>query len=218
MPSADNGRVPSAVTPILPPGALAHNAQPVLLAADLTLRPWQPSDIAELVRAYSRLDIQHWHARSMDSVEAEEWIRSRSDGWREESRADWAVAGESGVLGRIGLTHIDLTEGLGEVVYWVLPEARGRGVATRALCAMTDWACDRVGFHRLELTHSTENRASCRVAQLALYDLEGTMRKRALHRDGWHDMHLHARLAGDPRPDASHRGDVRRSQRSMRGS
>ena len=25
-------------------------------------------------------------------------------------------------------------------------------------------------------------------------------RGESLHRDGWHDMHLHARLAGDPRP------------------
>jgi hypothetical protein len=28
---------------------------------------------------------------------------------------------------------------------------------------------------------------------------EGTKRGEALHADGWHDMHLHARLAGDPR-------------------
>jgi NAD(P)-dependent dehydrogenase (short-subunit alcohol dehydrogenase family) len=25
-------------------------------------------------------------------------------------------------------------------------------------------------------------------------------RRESLHRDGWHDMHLHARLAGDPQP------------------
>lgn len=193
--------MPIAVKPVLTPGALARLEQPVLFGPELTLRSWQRSDVDEVIRAYAQPDIQHWHARSMDEREAGEWIRSRSDRWREDKGADWAVTDESGVLGRIGLRRIDLAEGLGEVVYWVLPEARGRGVAARALCAMTDWAFDRLGLHRLELMHSTQNLASCRVAQTASYDLEGTKRQEALHPDGWHDMHLHARLAGDPRPD-----------------
>ena len=188
---------------MLTPGTLSRSDQPVLNAAELTLRPWQQSDIAAVVSAYSQPDIQHWHARTMDDAEAKGWIRSRRDGWRNETRVDWAVTERDGVLGRIGLTRIDLAEGLGEVVYWVLPGARGHGVASRALCAMSDWAFDRMGFNRLELTHSTENLASCRVAHTALYGLEGTQRRRALHLDGWHDMHLHARLAGDPRPDVT---------------
>lgn len=195
--------MPSFVKTVLPPGKLAGSDQPVLFTAELTLRPWQRSDVPDLVRAYAEPDIQHWHARSMDELEAGEWIQSRSERWKRERGADWAVVDDRGVLGRIGFTHIDLAKGLGEVVYWVLPEARGRAVASRALCAMTDWAFDRLGLHRLELMHSTENLASCRVAQIASYDLEGTKRAEALHPDGWHDMHLHARLATDPRPDLS---------------
>jgi RimJ/RimL family protein N-acetyltransferase len=50
----------------------------------------------------------------------------------------------------------------------------------------------------LELTHSTVNPVSCRVAVSAGYRLEGTKRRAGLHADGWHDMHLHARLVDDP--------------------
>jgi len=46
------------------------------------------------------------------------------------------------------------------------------------------------------------NPASCRVAGNAGYGFEGIKRREALHADGWHDMHLHARLIDDPRPDA----------------
>ena len=53
---------------------------------------------------------------------------------------------------------------------------------------------EHVGLHRIELHHATGNAASCRVADKAGYALEGTMRQRTLHADGWHDMHLHARL------------------------
>jgi [ribosomal protein S5]-alanine N-acetyltransferase len=193
--------VPNAVQPALVRGAIARVDQPVLTSADLILRPFRECDRAAVIRAYSQPDIQRWHARSMDQREAEEWIRTRSDFWAQEKSVDWAVTDENAVLGRIGLRRIDHEEALGEVVYWVLPEARGRGVATRALCALTDWAFDGPGFHRLELTHSTENLASCRVAQTASYELEGTKRQEILHADGWHDMHLHARLSGDPRPD-----------------
>ena len=90
-----------------------------------------------------------------------------------------------------------MTDGAGEVSYWVLPAARGHRVATRAVCALSTWVFGQLGLHRMELTHSTKNPASCHVAGNAGYQLEGTMRREALHADGWHDMHLHARLAGD---------------------
>lgn len=41
----------------------------------------------------------------------------------------------------------------------------------------------------------TANAASCRVALKAGFAAEGTRRSAALHADGWHDMHLHARIA-----------------------
>jgi ribosomal-protein-alanine N-acetyltransferase len=54
-----------------------------------------------------------------------------------------------------------------------------------------------VGLHRIELNHSTLNTASCRIAAKAGFGYEGTTREQGLHGDGWHDMHLHARLASD---------------------
>jgi RimJ/RimL family protein N-acetyltransferase len=37
-----------------------------------------------------------------------------------------------------------------------------------------------------------------RVAAKAGFTAEGTLRSALLHADGWHDMHLHARVQGDP--------------------
>ena len=82
----------------------------------------------------------------------------------------------------------------------MLPAARGAGVASRALTAVSLWALGEAGFHRLELDHSTRNQASCRVAARAGFPLEGTKRSAAVHSDGRHDMHLHARVRGDGQP------------------
>ncbi|MFC6149614.1 MULTISPECIES: GNAT family N-acetyltransferase [Mumia] len=78
-----------------------------------------------------------------------------------------------------------------------LASARGRGVATRAVRAAASRLLHDVGFHRLEIEHSTANPASCRVATHAGFPLEGTRRSAALHADGGHDMHVHARLAAE---------------------
>lgn len=127
------------------------------------------------------------------------WLESWAHGWRQETAAGWAVTDDSSVVGRVGLRWMDLYEGVGEVGYWVLPEARGQRVASRAVRALTDWEFG-IGFHRLELVHSIHNPASCHIADNASYALEGTKSQAALHADGWHDMHLHARVAGSSCP------------------
>lgn len=186
--------------PVLPPGCLSTQAQPRLAVEGLRLRPWQRSDAPGLVRAYADPDIHRWHARSMTLADAESWIDYELGRWAQELGSSWAITREDSLVGRIGLGGVSLQEASAGVTYWVLPEARGRGVATVALGAVADWAFNSVGFHRLELDHSTQNPASCRVATKAGFAPEGTMRARALHLDGWHDMHAHGLLANDARP------------------
>jgi RimJ/RimL family protein N-acetyltransferase len=176
---------------------MARLPQPEIPVGALRLRPWRPADRAAVVAAYADPDIRRWHCRSMTGDEARDWIDGWAGRWRDETGAGWAVAGGSGVLGQISLRRIDLAEGLAEVSYWVLPAARGRRVAPRALAALATWSFVALGLHRLEALHSTANPASCRVATRAGFVAEGTRRREARHTDGWHDMHAHARLATD---------------------
>lgn len=189
--------VPSTRTPVVAAGSFAAAAQPTIAADGLELRPWQPADSAVLVRAYSDEAIVRWHALTLTGREAEERIAERSRAWTDETGGDWAVVEAGSVAGRVSMRHLDLADGSAELGYWVLPECRGRAVARRAVAALSEWLFAR-GLHRLEIEHAVENRASCAVAQSAGFILEGTKRDGLLHADGWHDMHLHARLAGDP--------------------
>lgn len=147
-----------------------------------------------MLAAYADPAIRRWHARTMTADEARAYIENWERRWCQESGAGWAVTEDGKVAGQISLRTIDLREGLAEVSYWVLPEARGRRTATRALQALTGWGFGTLGLHRIEVMHSTRNEASCRVAMAAGYELEGTKRSEAKHEDGWHDMHLHARV------------------------
>ncbi|MEU3284765.1 GNAT family N-acetyltransferase [Streptomyces longwoodensis] len=193
--------MPFTAAPVLPAGTLSRSAQPVLATGDgLLLRPWRADD-APAVHAVFQDPLMHqWHIRSADSVEeVAGWIEEWRASWAAERTAQWAVADEDTdrVLGRVALRTIELGEGSAEVAYWTAPDARGRGVAVRGLAALTRWAFEEIGFHRLELMHATANEPSCRVATKTGYTLEGTKRSAALHQDGWHDMHLHARVRED---------------------
>jgi RimJ/RimL family protein N-acetyltransferase len=182
--------------PVILAGSLAGAPQPVLPAAEgLLLRPWDPADAQVFLSAYQDEEIRRWHTRRPSSeVRVREWFDRYRQDWEQEKGGHWAVARDSGkVLGRIALGSVDFDAGIAGVGYWVLPEARGAGVATRALLTLTVWALG-IGFHRLHLDHSTRNHASCKVATKSGYLLEGTKRSAGVHDDGRHDMHLHARV------------------------
>ncbi len=116
--------------------------------------------------------------------------------WDDETDASWAIVDDRDdhPMGQVGLRAISLFEASAALSYWVLPDARGAGVAMRAAKVLTQWAFDVVRLHRVSLEHSTANLASCRVATKLGFEVEGTLRGAARHADGWHDMHMHARL------------------------
>ncbi|GAA2191767.1 GNAT family N-acetyltransferase [Micromonospora lupini] len=191
--------MPLLVTPALPAGSLATREQPHLaVRPGLTLRPWHDGDAPVVRAAFDCPAIQRWHAlRLDDEPEARAWTAQWVGRWRAETAASWAIvdAGDRPV-GQVGLRQVSLVEASADVSYWVLPAARGRGVAAAALRALTRWSF-AAGLHRLAVEHSTGNAASCRVATRAGFTPEGVVRGSARHVDGWHDMHLHARLRTD---------------------
>lgn len=68
--------------------------------------------------------------------------------------------------------------------YWLAPDARGRGVATRALRLITAWTFDTTHVIRCELYTHPDNDASGRVATRAGFTFEGVRRAWDLDRDG----------------------------------
>ncbi|MEU8464547.1 GNAT family N-acetyltransferase [Streptomyces sp. NPDC029003] len=199
----NNARIPAVVEA----GRMAAMEQPVLgLPGGLELRPWHLSDAGALLAAAQDPAIRQWNRLVVETAQdARRRIEGMRERWGAELSAIWAIArpGEEAV-GLIGWGDIDLAGGSAEIVYWILPAARGGGVVVEATRRVTAWALDELGLHRLRLCHSVANPASCRVAAKAGYSLEGTMRGALLHADGWHDEHLHALVQGDVRERDHH--------------
>jgi RimJ/RimL family protein N-acetyltransferase len=194
---ADPGQtvvMPLLTNPAIRRGSIARTDQPSFNAGDgLQLRPWRQEDATAVAEVYQDLQIRRWRCRTIDDLaEAKSLIESWRRGWHDETGAAWAVVDDGDhLVGRMALTALDLHEGTGDVAYWTRIEARGRGVAPRAVRRVADWA-SQAGFHRLQLKHSTRNLTSCRVAVKTGFQPEGTLSSAVMHEDGWHDMHVHA--------------------------
>ena len=78
------------------------------------------------------------------------------------------------LLGTIGARPYD--EGVVDIGYWVKAEARGRGVASRALGLLASWAIEELGAARVQLITEPANVASQRVAEKAGFKREGVLR------------------------------------------
>lgn len=189
-----------ATDPPGPAGRPAPALDPVeLLGAGLLLRPWQPSDADDVLRALSDPLIVTWNPRLplQDLDDARWWLAGRAARWADGRAASWAVVEDHRVVGSVALRGLDRIDSFAVASYWTVPSARGRGVAGRGLAAATSYAFEVLGLHRVQLAHAVANTASCRVAEKAGFRREGTLRESNRLADGFSDEHLHARLVTD---------------------
>jgi RimJ/RimL family protein N-acetyltransferase len=177
----------------------------------LCLRRWDAdseADVAAWLRGRDDPEFRRWNtplkpATGFDG--ARDSLRAQAESAARGDCVPFRVtdAGSGTTLGHIGVNAIDRVSRVARVGYWVLPEARGHGVASRALALTARWAFAELALHRLELGHATGHDASCRIAQRCGFPYEGTLRGamfEAGRLDAFRDVHLHARIATDPDP------------------
>ncbi|MFD6172600.1 GNAT family N-acetyltransferase [Streptomyces coeruleorubidus] len=186
---------------------------PEIHGRGLRLRPWDAtsgSDVETWLRGMRDPEFRRWNTPLRlvtDRTSARESLHARAQSAAEGTSVSFRVADPRSdtALGHVGVNEIKYHLKVARVGYWVLPEARGQGVATRALLLAAHWALTELGLYRLELDHAVGHDASCRIAERCGFAYEGTLRG-AIFAEGRHDAfrdaHLHARLATDPEPDA----------------
>ena len=175
--------------------------EPIEIAAgSVQLRPWQDGYAPDVLTGLTDPEWLRWSSRRGPAslADAVAWIRRRPERWREGSVLSLAVmdTANGALLGEIELTDLNAFLASANVGYWTMPSARGRGVATAAVAAITRWAFEALHLHRLEIGHAPGNIASCRVAERCDFVREGVLRS-YLPRvgGGWFDIELHARIA-----------------------
>jgi len=183
--------------------------RPTLTGLGLVLRPASLDDAPGITAAIQDPEISRWIGAIPSTytiTDARHFVTEISDpGWQSGTSRQWLITTgvTSHVLGVVGL-HERLV-GVHEVGYWLSSQARGRGVATRAVQLVCSYAFDVLRLQRVEWQAMVGNHASRKVAQRAGFRFEGTLRGRLQHSGEARDCWVAARVltdGADPAPVA----------------
>lgn len=146
---------------------------PILADGVVLLRTPEQRDLPSIERGLNDAAVISAFGRSsLPAAEVLELNRSR---WRDGTAATFAICDASDHC--VGDVFLNLgTAQRATVGYWLLPEARGKGLATRAVTLVSRWALRELGISRLGLLAEPANKHSQRVAERAGYRREGVLR------------------------------------------
>jgi len=80
-----------------------------------------------------------------------------------EPKGVWTIV----IVGRTVPWEVTFCPNTGEVMYWLAPWDRRRGIATKAVALLCEWALTGLGFTHITLKTNMDNVASQRVAERA---------------------------------------------------
>jgi [ribosomal protein S5]-alanine N-acetyltransferase len=99
------------------------------------------------------------------------------------------------VIGGIALfPGTDIERVSAEIGYWLSEHYWGKGIATQAVVALTDFAFADLGFTRLFALPFAQNAASCRVLEKAGYIRDAILRRAVIKYGVIHDLALYSRI------------------------
>jgi RimJ/RimL family protein N-acetyltransferase len=136
------------------------------------LRPLDERDLPTVERALDDAEIARWFdSRGFTAPAFLEYAVAR---WANDEAATFAIVDGDTSVGAIWL---DLgPSGRANVAYWLLADARGRGLVTRAVLEVARWAFAELGVQRIGLLADPRNASSLAVAERAGFTREGVLR------------------------------------------
>lgn len=147
------------------------------------LEPWQAPAFAAYVEAH-RAHLAPWlpwGASIGDEAGARAFLQRYADGTAADGRRIYGLHQAGELVGGALFRVFDPVASVAEVGVWLSPAHEGRGLVTRAVTAMIDWAVRDRGIHRIEWHCVPENSRSRAVAVRLGMAHEGTLRQDFVH-------------------------------------
>lgn len=167
---------------------------------DAHLRPWRADDVGALLDAVRDPEVALQLGVTADDPGAVRAVLDARSALRGPRSYAFAIELDGIAVGELGMSSVEPRHRTARISYWLIPQARGRGLATRALASVAAWAFADLDLYRLALGHRVNNPVSGAVARRAGFVEEGIERARLEYDGVRHDVRTHARLRTDPAP------------------
>ena len=174
---------------------------PMIEADGLRLRPFTDLDVPRIVEGSADPRTSAWLGQlpaSYTAADAADYLEAIALRHATNAGITWAVADldTDVLLGSVGVfDHTPVIEC--EVGYWTHPDARGRGVATRAVALALEHCFAELGVNRVKALSAVDNVASRHVLEANGLTHTGIERLGAHVRDGYADAALYDVLASE---------------------
>ncbi|SEH01863.1 Protein N-acetyltransferase, RimJ/RimL family [Nonomuraea solani] len=123
------------------------------------------------------------------------WLRSYADKAATDTGRLYGIWTDGELVGGVLFRTMDVEHGSAEAGCWLEPSAVGKGLVTRAIRVIIDWAIRDRGIHRVEWHAAAANEASVAVARRLGMTRDGVLRESYLHKGTRLDMEIWSVLA-----------------------
>ena len=169
----------------------------------IRLRLHADADIPAIIAACQDPEIPRWTRvpEPYSEADARGWLEQESRGRSLGDLLGLLVvdADDDRLLGSVGIVHVDREERRCELGYWLAREARGHGVATRAVRMLSAWAFENLPTDRIEIHAEPDNAASRQVAERVGFSFEGVLRSYFVNKGMRRDAASYSLLRGELR-------------------
>ncbi|GAA2372166.1 GNAT family N-acetyltransferase [Nonomuraea africana] len=174
------------------PGEAAPQYLPFLEGGELSdgvvrLAPMAPADAPDFHGLMREPSVTRWMMAPAGTIESSE-RRCRYTGywWLSGQRVELSVrdAATDAFAGHIQLTQVAPLIGQAMLGYSLMPAFRGRGLISRAVRLLTDWAFTKTALHRIVAGTDVTNEVSQGVLERAGFSREGVHRELFPRPDG----------------------------------
>ncbi|MEU7580215.1 GNAT family protein [Streptomyces sp. NPDC041068] len=126
---------------------------------------------------------------------ARSWLQLYADRTAADTGRLYGIRLDGRLVGGVLFRVFDTKTGTCEAGCWLEPDAAGRGLVTRAVRTVVDWAVDERGMHRVEWLVAAENTASINVAKRLGMSRDGVLRENDPYRGVRQDTEVWSVLA-----------------------
>ncbi|MFH8289514.1 GNAT family N-acetyltransferase [Streptomyces sp. NPDC018059] len=130
-----------------------------------------------------------------DLKAARDWLQAYADKAAADTGRLYGIRLDGRLVGGVLFRVFDTASGTCEAGCWLEPAAAGRGLVTRAVRVIVDWAVEVRGMHRVEWLVASENRPSINVAKRLGMSLDGVQRENDPYRGVRQDTEIWSVLA-----------------------
>ena len=172
----------------------------VPLGADAELRALEPWHAEELLAHMDRGRefigrFIPFPSRITDVASSREILRRYADFAAADTGRMYGIWLAGTLVGGVMFKTMNVRQQTAEAGCWLEPAGTGKGLVTRAVEVIVDWAVEVRGIHRIEWQVAAGNEASIAVARRLGMTRDGVLRDALLHGGERHDIEVWSVLA-----------------------